>query len=405
MPRHNLIGVKCRNSILFHNNNNNYHETIVYFETLLNDPKVCKIIKPTYQGALIENKTEEMVKEYNENPSLLRTKNKIIIGCLHDKWYIVDGQHRLDMALTLYKDYNKNDSLIFCWYGCKNDKEMKNLFFSLNKDSVKNQFYIDNKDYKEFIINHFKETLNLYLKNHFSKKKTTNGKIMCIEEFIEKLIKKGFFDLEMCSDAKKSYEYLMKKNNEYYKLYNYDIHLIQNRTNFYVDEIKCINSSKIILSLKQNNFIDWLMDPINNKPIHKNKRGNKKQISNYKKKKVWINEFGENSLTEIIPTRTCPISFCNNKLIWGKKNGWHCGHIISEHNDGETEPNNLRPICPDCNSSMGHQNWVDYDKQSISPSSITPSSISPLSPSSITPSSITPSSINTIINNTIINNT
>ena len=215
---------------------------------------------------------------------------------------------------------------------------------------------------------------------------------MCIEEFIEKLIEKGFFDLEMCFDAKKAFEYLKKKNDEYYKLYNYDIHLIQNRTNFYVDEIKCINSSKIILSLKQNNFIDWLMDPINNKPIHKNKRGNKKQISNYKKKKVWINEFGENSLIANRPTRICPISFCNNKLIWGIKNGWHCGHIISEHNGGETEPNNLKPICPDCNSSMGHQNWVDYDKQSLSP-------LSPLSTSS--PLSIT-NTLNTSITNTSI---
>ena len=161
MPRHIYIGTKCRNTNLFHNNNN-YHETIVTFETIVNDPKISKINKPTYQGALIENKIEEMVEEYLEFPSLLRTKNKIIIGCLHDKWYIVDGQHRLDMALTLYNDHNKRDSLIFCWYECKNDKEMKNLFFSLNKDSVKNLFYIDNKDYKEFIITHFKKILNRF---------------------------------------------------------------------------------------------------------------------------------------------------------------------------------------------------------------------------------------------------
>ena len=32
---------------------------------------------------------------------------------------------------------------------------------------------------------------------------------------------------------------------------------------------------------------------------------------------------------------------------------WECGHIISEFHGGTTEPDNLRPICKNCNSSMG----------------------------------------------------
>ena len=54
-----------------------------------------------------------MILEYLEKPELLRIKDKIIIGCLRDNWYIVDGQHRLEMARTLSKDHNKNDIFYF----------------------------------------------------------------------------------------------------------------------------------------------------------------------------------------------------------------------------------------------------------------------------------------------------
>ena len=38
---------------------------------------------------------------------------------------------------------------------------------------------------------------------------------MCMEEFVEKLIEKGFFDLEMCFDAKKAVEFgYVDENNK-----------------------------------------------------------------------------------------------------------------------------------------------------------------------------------------------
>jgi 5-methylcytosine-specific restriction endonuclease McrA len=39
---------------------------------------------------------------------------------------------------------------------------------------------------------------------------------------------------------------------------------------------------------------------------------------------------------------------------------FHVGHVISEHNGGTLEINNLRPICASCNYSMGTNNMVDY---------------------------------------------
>jgi len=42
---------------------------------------------------------------------------------------------------------------------------------------------------------------------------------------------------------------------------------------------------------------------------------------------------------------------------------FHVGHVKSDKDGGTTEINNLRPICPTCNYSMGTQNMIDFVKE------------------------------------------
>jgi hypothetical protein len=39
---------------------------------------------------------------------------------------------------------------------------------------------------------------------------------------------------------------------------------------------------------------------------------------------------------------------------------FHCGHIVSKCNGGKVHMKNLRPICGQCNSSMGKMNMLDF---------------------------------------------
>ena len=39
---------------------------------------------------------------------------------------------------------------------------------------------------------------------------------------------------------------------------------------------------------------------------------------------------------------------------------FHCGHIIAEVNGGDIIVSNLKPICQNCNSSMGTKNINDF---------------------------------------------
>ena len=41
---------------------------------------------------------------------------------------------------------------------------------------------------------------------------------------------------------------------------------------------------------------------------------------------------------------------------------FNCGHIIAEANGGKVIVSNLKPICQNCNSSMGTKNMDDFMK-------------------------------------------
>jgi len=107
------------------------------------------------------------------------------------------------------------------------------------------------------------------------------------------------------------------------------------------------NKIRIIYNIQNDEpIIKQFIEEINKKNKYK-----KKYIPSAIKKIVWNTYIGEEKgkskclcckTTEIIQ-----ISF-------------HCGHIISEKNGGELNVSNLRPICQNCNSSMGQKNMMEF---------------------------------------------
>ena len=352
MPKHSYIGKKSRD----YETKDNYFETIVSFETVVNDKRIEEQIKkPNYQGALLDSKVEEMADEYLTNPLLLRFKNRIIIGCLKKNWYVIDGQHRIELAKLLFNSYNIQDKLVFCWYDCSNEKELRDIFISVNHDSIKNQFYVSSDDMKQIIKEEFTGKLKEFNTKHFAKKQIESGRIKTIEEFVIELDTIKFF--ENVSTSQEAYDKLKCNNQEFYDKTCYEINIINNTSNFYANEIKIIGD-RIIFSLKKNNFMEWIIDKSSVRPYHQNRKS-KEPITAHKRKAVWVREFGE---TE---DGICPISFCSEILKRGVKAGYHCGHIKSEYNGGLAEVLNMRPICRGCNQSMGSKNWPEWDPTSV----------------------------------------
>lgn len=83
------------------------------------------------------------------------------------------------------------------------------------------------------------------------------------------------------------------------------------------------------------------------------KKKKKKPISATIKRLVWNTNIGED-----VGKYKCMC--CNSTDI--TQMSFNCGHIVAEANGGETIVSNLKPICQNCNSSMGIKNMEDFMK-------------------------------------------
>ena len=84
------------------------------------------------------------------------------------------------------------------------------------------------------------------------------------------------------------------------------------------------------------------------------KRKRKKVIPKTLKRQVWETHIGREKGTGLC---FC----CKRQTI--QQIEFHCGHYISEANGGQTTLENLRPICAQCNLSMGSKNMDEFMKK------------------------------------------
>ena len=348
MPNHKLLGKK-QNHL---NKSENYDETRVSFEEITTSPKTDQIQQSESQRGLDQNKVVSMIDEYISNPHFLKFKNRIVMALFNDKWYLVDGQHRLEMAKRGYSEYGLNDELVICWYHCNNEDEMRKLFNSLNQDSAGNQYYINQGDIQQSIIDEVVKLLKRDYK-HFFHKDNNSDTIYSIQGFRDKLIEINYFD--SFNNYLDCYGDIKVKNDSYYKICDYDRELSNNEgLDGYYDSDKSRIKSKFILPCKNSNFMQWLVSHDDNDAYHKRKKA-KQRIPQNVRNKCWEREFGTNGVG------ICPITECTNELRRKGKGGYQAGHIFSEKNGGKVEFMNLRPICAECNRNMAHHNWDDYD--------------------------------------------
>jgi 5-methylcytosine-specific restriction endonuclease McrA len=108
-------------------------------------------------------------------------------------------------------------------------------------------------------------------------------------------------------------------------------------TNRAIDKILRIakdNMKKEIVALKQHN-----------------KAVKKKAIPATVKRLVWHKYIGEDK-------GKAKCVCCNTTDI--TQLSFHCGHVVPEAHGGEIIVDNLRPVCQNCNSSMGTMNMNDF---------------------------------------------
>ena len=233
----------------------------------------------------------------------------------------------------------------FCYYIVNNQPELHQLFNSVNKDSKKNEWWITLDNNEQLRIDKFKKLLleKYYIKGLFPRKENKNK--YTLNELCKQYKSFKLFEKYTPKQLLKTLE---DENNKLYRTYYHDYY--NNKTRYYAEDVKVLDK-KIIFLLKNNNFLNHWQ---NTEPfIHKLKQV-KKNIPKLKRDRCWINRYND-SLHE-----KCPIPACSNILDKCDSKTWQAGHITSESNGGSCDITNLRPICPECNQSMGKTNWNDY---------------------------------------------
>lgn len=78
--------------------------------------------------------------------------------------------------------------------------------------------------------------------------------------------------------------------------------------------------------------------------IDERSKKRKKAIPKALRQQVWLHYFGKKF------ERSCYIGWCKNRI---SVFNFHVGHDIPESQGGGLEISNLKPICAQCNTSMG----------------------------------------------------
>jgi hypothetical protein len=139
---------------------------------------------------------------------------------------------------------------------------------------------------------------------------------------------------------------LLKKNK--YKLSDGNFIFINKILNFNSKIAECGFFNNIINEIMFVKEIGKKLEENNNKKCVR------KSIPKIVKTQVWNTYIGkENGISKCMCCKKSEISQLN----------FHCGHVISVYNGGSNIVENLRPICSQCNLSMGTQNMNIFMKE------------------------------------------
>lgn len=156
----------------------------------------------------------------------------------------------------------------------------------------------------------------------------------------------------LCQSIDKKENTIVENNNIKIKTHN------QSKVNNFLDKNN-INIDKNIINI-DNNLVERKNN--NKKKLEKKQIKNvnktdsdekyrKKSIPKSLKKQVWDHWIGKD-----IGTAKCLC--CNHSEI--RQIEFHCGHIIAEKDGGKTVVSNLKPVCAQCNLSMGTMNMEHF---------------------------------------------
>ncbi len=343
--------------------------------TLLNN---LEIDIPNIQRLINKEHVEEIVNAIVLNQELLYD-NRILLGYYAEKFWIIDGMHRI-FALKYLKESNPNfiyqNPIWIHIKECKSMEEIIDTYRSVNKNYPLDDFHkslLQSSPSKEHnIYVELQKYFNKYFKNYLSKE-NVEPRVPGIN--IEKIIKRminlrmqtgetliEFLKINSVDELIKLFELINNKiKTSFLDLYaKLVVKQRQNETDKkYIKYREQIASkSKGGLELYIGLPVDWfkLFFDINYPLIYPDYQiVNKNEVI----KDVW------NNYSPNLEYANC---YCC-ETIQIQKNNCHMGHILAKRYGGLFTIDNLKPICISCNCRMGTTDLYEY-KSSINNNTI-----------------------------------
>ena len=292
-------------------------------------------------------------KNYYEKYKEFNFINPIIIVELNNKYAVVDGQHRIMVIKALTDMYKIQFNFYLQILNIKTQDEYDDLFLIINKNkpvAIHNNI-VDWKTYYKQIERFFINEYGEYCKTS-SKPQMPNINVEAVTSYMES---KDFVKLlnipvtEIIDEIKEINNFIGLNWISYIK----DLKYIKDIDNLI---IKC-KSKPIInylyLGIYRNfEWIDNIIIKVTQKKTYHDlnyMRSNyRPRITKHLRNNVWKKR-------NITLEGTCFV--CNHELLL---ENMECGHIIPLIYGGETNIDNLEPICSSCNNDIKTDNLLTY---------------------------------------------
>ncbi len=333
--------------------------------TLINN---LKIDIPKIQRIVNETKVSELVDIIINKQSILN-ENRILFGLLGDTYYLIDGQHRL---LSIQYIINNIPTFIFrnhIWITiklCNTMEDIYETYKNVNKNSPLDDFHnnlIKLNSNEHIIYNDFLKYMTDNYKKYISPQ-DTEPRIPNIN--ITKIVKRM---MESYSQTGESL--LQRLNIMNSEQFINHIELINQKVrDTYIQQYNKINS-KNRLNETDKKFLKY-----KEQITLKSKNGKELYLGLHLD---WYELFNNINSTLIFPEYQLFDKKLVSETIWNlhspnsndakcfccdevdiNKNSYIMGHILARRYGGLITENNIKPVCFNCNLSMGTYNMYEY---------------------------------------------
>jgi len=346
--------------------NNNIETFLVSIKDLVSTP----ISIPSEQRIIVPETIVE-IEEYQET-FFKKYKHFNFIGTINvhfceerNKFYLMDGQHRYTTIMKLYNKQYHNEKVSIELITVPTYQHVLENYKLLNKNTPLPEWSpnIDENIPKNVFVSIQNQFPNIFKKNKHLKRPfiRQNDFLEALGYLTEKINENRKDNIPDITETELK-TIVLNKNSQMQNWTTESYQEIGKRVKKWEDYKKIADSHQFYLGMYTKNgqeyHFDWVKEIVKQETGHvipkiknTNPKPKKKQIPRKKRIEVWNKYIGEEHGASYC---YC----CRTEKI--TQHTFQAGHIQAEAKGGPPTTPNLRPICGQCNQSMGTENMRTY---------------------------------------------